>query len=339
MSLMFADGFDSYSATSDLLRNWSSNGGWTWSSSGGRNGGGCIQSTSAVAIQAPDPIVSRLTSPVCFGFWIKISAAPAAASFFVRALPSHGGLLGVATNGVIQATPDSGGVSVTGTTNICDNLWHWVEWYSSSQNTSSLNKCYVDSIQQWNGSFQLVSGANLNPTITTFNFTGFTSCTMTVDDAFVYDSETAVSPQATDTPLGPRIINTLRPASDNSVQFAPDSGTTNFSRVNEVSGDGDTSYVQDNNSGHADLYGYDSLSYTPTAITAVQLVSRVENPGSGSISYKNRCKSGSTTSDGTSTVAPSNYANSRTSYNQDPNTSAAWIRANLDTALFGITVV
>ena len=77
------------------------------------------------------------------------------------------------------------------------------------------------------------------------------------------------------------LISYLRkPESDASVQFTPNSGSDNYSRVNQSAPDGDTTYVSSNTLGHTDIYGVEDM---PTGVTvkavAVGVVARKDDAG------------------------------------------------------------
>lgn len=69
--------------------------------------------------------------------------------------------------------------------------------------------------------------------------------------------------------LGPQKIEVIRPDGDDAVSWSPDSGTANFSRVNEVFTDGDASYVETGGTGSVDRYTLGSLPTVPDSISAV----------------------------------------------------------------------
>ncbi len=346
MGLLFSDGFDSYGATADVVSQWSGgvNSPWVWVNNVGRNGGGGMQAATTGAAFLRTPIGGFNTS-AAFGiaFWFKGSASPASAGLLVDFQNNINGTQGsarLATSGVLTLNNAGATVQTTGGTNICDNNWHWIELYITAGTGALTHKCYVDGIVQWNGSFT-ISGGGGGSNIDHVNFTSVTGITITVDDVIIFDTTSAVSPQPSDIPLGPQQITTTRPASDTAtVQFTGlSSGSTHFNLVNEVAPDGDTSYVQDNTSGHKDLYNYGALGFTPAKIWAVNLKSLLKNPGPGSINFMNTITSNGTASDGASTSTPSSYQVQNTVYNQDPHTSAAWTQTNLDAATPGIKVV
>ncbi len=77
------------------------------------------------------------------------------------------------------------------------------------------------------------------------------------------------------------LISYLRkPESDESVQFTPNAGSDNYSRVNQDVQDGDTTYVSSNTLGHTDIYGVEDM---PSGVTvkavAVGVVARKDDAG------------------------------------------------------------
>lgn len=162
-----------------------------------------------------------------------------------------------------------------------------------------------------------------------------------LDDIIVYADDGGNQPNAAQFPLGAQKIKTIWPNGDVSggVQFSPNSGVTNYTQVDEQTMDGDTTYVEDGTSGHQDLYDYQALGFTPSAINGVMVNTTVKNPASGTINFKAICKSGATQSDGVSTISPGGYQTFLQEFGVDPNTSAAWTQSNLDAATFGVKVV
>jgi len=247
----------------------------------------------------------------------------------------HGGLA-VTTTGLLRLVNSGNTTQFTGGTNVCDGNWHWIEWgFADNTGGTGYQQCWADGVVQWSGG---TANLQAGPANYLTLVSGATQ-TWTIDDFFYYDGGVGQAPQWANQPLGPRQIDVGRPASDSLIQFAPDSGGVNFSRVNEVAADEDASYVQSATSGQADEYTLGALGFTPVTITSIQHVIRAKNPGAGSVSYKHRCHSGATTSDGSAIVTPSSYQNSRRILDQDPNTGAAWTGANLANAKIGQTVV
>lgn len=151
------------------------------------------------------------------------------------------------------------------------NVWHFVEFFGNISQSGAVN-IVVD------GASRLaLTGQNTNNYITTTtidtivlgaagNAGNATQITLggnnlTWDDFYVTDGAS----------LGERRIEVLHPTAD-TVQkdFTPDTGTVNYSRVNETLADS-SNYVQASTVGNLDLYTMGDLSSTPTAIDAVQL--------------------------------------------------------------------
>jgi len=339
MGILFSDAFDSYGVTADMLSYWGiiQSSAWAFNATAGRNGGGAMVGTAAAAIVSRIGVLNSNTV-VGAGFWMKFSAAPAAAYDFVNYVRSDGvvqGALRLNTSGqlVMRDVPFSSD-RFTGATNVCDNQWHWVEHYLTMTNVSLSQKCYVDGITQWNTGFNVGSaGATLNYVY----LSAQASRTVTIDDFIVFDASNG-APIPSDIPLGPRLMTTIRGNGDVATGFTRSSGASNFSMVNEVAADGDATYNEGTTSGDADLFDYANLGINPASINAVVAKMCVENPNPGTINVRQAVKSVSTTTQGSTIVASSLYNTFAQPFPVDPNTSAAWTVSGLDAAQFGYNI-
>lgn len=147
-----------------------------------------------------------------------------------------------------------------------------------------------------------------------------------MDDLYILDTAAKI---------GECRIETLRPSGDNTKVFTPDSGTTNYNRVNETLVDGDTSYVQAAAVGNRDLYGITALSSTPANIYAVNVVSFARKTDATARQLNNSIKSGTTDSDGANLTLLSAYGRLDRIIPNDPNTSAAWSPPAVNALLIG----
>ena len=336
MALVFCDGFDSYTATADLTKKWRvAQSPWTWSATAGSmGGGGIVAATTGGGQLATQPYLSSSTLSAV-GFYFKASGPPAS-TLSLLAGYNTGNSIGMEmrllSTGLFQIWDQGATASLPLAVNICDGNWHWIEFAdvnaSAGNNTFSV---YVDGVSC--GSTVIFGGSF---TYAYWQFTSIAGITITIDDFITWDLN--ASP-FTAFPLGPRQIATIRPVSDGACTFGTVVGAgLHSSAVNEVTPDGDASYVQDGRSGDQDLYNYGALGYTPGSISGVMLNSYLENPNVGSINFQGACASGATTSLGTPTLSPSVYQTLQTPYVNDPNTSAAWTVAGLNAAQFGIKV-
>jgi hypothetical protein len=146
------------------------------------------------------------------------------------------------------------------------------------------------------------------------------------DDVYVYGAATR---------LGECRVETLRPTGDNSAVWTPNSGANNYSRVNEATVDGNTSYVQTASTNVRDLYANGTLSSTPASIFAVNVVSFAEKTDATTRQLYNSVRSGSTDSDGSAFNLAASYGRLDRILQTDPNTSAAWSALGVNNLLYG----
>lgn len=139
----------------------------------------------------------------------------------------------------------------------------------------------------------------------------------------------------TNTKVGTMRIDPIRPASDNSVTWTPNSGANNYSRVNETLVDGDTSYVSSATPGQQDLYTVSALPVVPATIYGVQRVDFARKTDANPRTIYQTVKSGVTTDQGTAKSLVTDYARLERMLLVDPNTSAAWTPSAISALLIG----
>lgn len=199
---------------------------------------------------------------------------------------------GVATNnqGLLYITrwntdTRSGVVASTANTITGDSQWHWIEVKADFSGGSS--QIYMDGNLILNYSGSMVTS-------------GTASCDeLLISDGSDFDDIVWYSDQnggitGSLFPLGPQRIVTIRPSSDDSVQFTRDAGLTNFSRVNEQTLN-TADYVYANTSGLTDLYTMGDLTYTPSTVRALAIKTIAQNGGDGTIGMNHVVKDGSNT--------------------------------------------
>jgi hypothetical protein len=219
-----------------------------------------------------------------------------------------GGVIGTAT-----------GQPITGVA-----TWHYFEIYGTVNASTGTCQVYLDGALIIN-----VTGVNTGSSgvngiqYTTSNIGGVQ---FGVDDIFFADAATH---------LGECKVETLRPASDSTVAWTPNSGANNYSRVNETLVDGDTSYVSTASSGVRDLYTIASLGSTPATIYAVNVVAFAEKTDATTRQLYNSVKSATTDSDGTAANLAASYGRYDRVMVTDPATSAAWSASGVNNLLIG----
>jgi hypothetical protein len=351
--LLFCDGFDAYASTADLTKKWQSNGaGITWSPTGGKFGGKSI----ALGSGASTTLVTQTLTPNQVGghagaaFWFIASGKPAGNVSLIAwhgNAGAHYAYWGINPAGYIQwynypfTTWEN---NIGGGPNICDGLWHWIELMSETPifNTNMHGWIWVDGVQIMNGQTMTGnSGVSLNGAqmVELFNPGGITG---TIDDFIFIDDQTAgqtgeLIAQSV-FPIGPKKCETVWPSgAGTNTNWAPDSGV-NYARVNEISSDGDASYVQASVSGTRDSYAFPgTITGNNPLVTVVNCAAR--NADAGSINIQGLTYNGSSYGLGDSKTAGLNYQMMQFPIYRDPNTSAAWTRAGVNAAQFGVGVV
>lgn len=365
MALRFSDGFDLYTSITDLPgRDWTVENSETklaiGTTSGRYGGGALVMSDSSSQDSIRKFLVSGVSTsytPVV-GFSFKTaSATTPTSSAFIGALTNWsngdffvegnmaGMKFGVNINGEFFldgygfATPNH-----SGTVNICDGAWHWIEFAMKPSNTTGIMAGYVDGVAMPGN---ITSGDTYGSTYTIYALDTLIFATDTtqtidyyIDDVIVYDDESSgITGDITYTsnfPIGDSRIETLQPSSaGNYSQWTPSIAVPNYQCVDEDNENGDTDYVETSTSGNKDTYAFGNLTASPVTIHAchVGIVGKA-TPG-GTTDIKAMARSSSTDYEGASYTLGSGYTFTQTNVAQDPNTTAAWDEAGVNAAEFG----
>ncbi len=224
-----------------------------------------------------------------------------------------GTLLGTSANGLIAA-----------------NTWYFIECEALISATVGTVTLYIDGTAV----LTLTGLNNKNAGTTTMDSIRFggggaysSAWNQDVDDNYVRD---------TNTKLGPCKIETLRPDADTAQKdFTPNSGTANFSRVNETLVDGDTSYVQATTVGNRDLYTLGDLSSVPASVFALNICSFAEKTDAATRTIYNSVQSNATDSDGTAFNLAASYSRFDRIMETDPSGGGAWTASRVNALLVG----
>lgn len=346
--LLFTDGFDSYAATADMTKKWASNSNTTnvtWNSTAGRYGAG------AVSLVTSGNLASFLRATAndtfCFAFWFKASAKPSASNLpFIWMLDNSNSfntnfgpcasLALNASSGAIGYRVWAGALSCSyGTIDVCDNAFHWIEYYFKGATSGGRTKVVIDGTVD----IDFTGNAGNAAAMDRYAISGQGGTTITIDDFIVWDNQAGTLTgdlTTTNFPIGTSRIETLRPsAAGSSTQWTPSAGS-NFQCVDETVPNGDTDYVNVTTSNQKDLYAFGNLSATPSAVVGVVVNAYAKNATSGNMSLKGTAHSGASDSTSAATTVPSAYRTLQFNIPQDPNTSAAWTGAGVDGAEFGV---
>jgi hypothetical protein len=133
----------------------------------------------------------------------------------------------------------------------------------------------------------------------------------------------------TATRFGEHRLDTLRPASDVSKQWTPNSGSNNYDRVNETTQNSDTTYIQSNTLGQVDRYTLSALPITPQQITAINIVSIARKTDAGARAINNVLWAGGTQYNGSDYQLVSSYSRNDRLLTTNPNTGLPWTAADI----------
>jgi hypothetical protein len=166
-----------------------------------------------------------------------------------------------------------------------------------------------------------------------FGFGGIDGTHFCLTDLYFLDT----SGTANNNFLGNMQVTCVRPNSaGSSTQFTPDSGS-NYSRVNEAVCGDNSNYVEGSTPGHKDLYNYEAVP--PANIYGVMACTDCRETDASPFSLVTVCKSGATESnDSAQSIGTTDFVTKVRVIENDPNTSAAWSKTNLDAAQFGVKV-
>lgn len=134
-----------------------------------------------------------------------------------------------------------------------------------------------------------------------------------------------------------RTVMAIKPgAAGSSTQLTPSTGSNNWDLVNDVP-PVDTTYNASSTTGQRDTYALDNVS-TGATVNGVQLVSRMQLGGSGSISAKPAVKSSSTVAYGSTRSLSAAATTYFDTWETDPATSAAWTASGVNALEAGAEV-
>jgi hypothetical protein len=334
------DGFDMYNGTGTTTGaglKWTVTGGSSSLTTGRFAGQGLLMGSSGSgAGRITRAFTGSPVTSVGIGVAINVNVMPTNDSVhgFISLLKGTTYTFGlrITTTGGLEAyrlTAVNAGVSLgTAPAGTITVGWHYFEIAVTISDTVGTVLVKVDGSTVMN-----LSGLDTNNAVTNvdtvsfgFNANNPGGLNIIVDDLYITDGAT----------LGERKIETLYPSADTATKnWTPNSGTDNYSRVNETTVDGDTSYVQASTVGTRDLYTVGPLSSTPTVIDAVQIVSFMEKTDATTRTVYNSCQSAGTDSDGSAFALAATYGRFDRILSTDPNGGGSWTASRVNGLLIG----
>lgn len=329
MTILFMDGFDSYSSSVPITTRWSISSGVATNSTAGRFGGKCAGNTNTLIMSHTLPVAK---SSLSFGFAHQINNLTTSIPLVTLQDASLTAIctLFLSTSGdlvFVRGSSIGSNVLATASGVITTTVWQHIGLEFTRNATTGIVNIYVNGILVASATGINTGAADIKNIAVRL---GSSTTTELLDDYYCVDGATW---------LGERRITTLRPSADTAQKdFTPNSGTANFSRVNEAAIDGDTSYVSAATVNNEDIYDLDDLSYTPTGVDAVQILLAGRKDDAATRTIAPVLVSGATTDVGSDVAMAATYTLATQIHETDPNTSAAWTVSAVNALKAGMKV-
>jgi hypothetical protein len=213
--------------------------------------------------------------------------------------------------------------------------WHYLEFRATMSSSgevevrvNGVQKLLLTSVDTTESANNVVNGFALSRGLSSSAFSGF-------DDVYVLDT-TGSSPF--DDFLGDiRIIELLPNAAGDSTQWTPNAGA-NWDRNDDVTQDGDTTYVSSSTDGDEDLYNLTLPDSAATTIRAAKFMVTARKTDPGARDIEVLCKSGTTTDASAPQTMTEVYVEYTNTYTQNPDTSADWTISDLNDLQAGFRI-
>jgi len=336
MSLLFIDGMDHYSSA-QIGSKWSSSG-LTYSTTGGRFGGGALLSgTGNFLTQAIKDITQSGTFII--GFAYKTSGF--ADKSVVRFYDGVSLQCELCTNGLGRWIIKCGGsqVGTASVTVLTPGVWNFIEWKVTITSSTGANQCVVrmNNVEILNlTGISTKTSANTTANLLGFGDTSFSSATMTFDDLYICNNSGSVNNDF----LGDCRIETLYPnGAGNYTDFGLNGAATNWQAVSEARADDVTSYVASDVPGDIDTYTFTNPAGTLATVYGIQPVLRGRKDNAGARTFANVLRIGGTDYTGVAFSLSTDYLFYCEVIENNPDTVAPWTSSDIIALESGVTVV
>lgn len=339
MSLVWMDGFESYGvgAGADIsaliAERWTVYAQTYFSTQAGRTGGYAMQSVDGAYWMETPVLTTDATLIVHFAIYAANGYRPSDAKICSLYNGSTEGMaihwkdaeFAVYKGGSLVATSSGAGLAA--------GNWYFLEFKVVTGSSGSYTlKCNGNTLLT-NGSYDTRPGGT-GSYHNKVRFAGGAYLNPRLDDVFIFDGAGSTN---NDMVGDHRIIGLLPSGDGDASQFACSTGSTHYSLVDENPYN-TTDYVEDDTTGHQDLYQYGDLSNIG-AILGVNIVTEACVLDSTTFGLKSLVKlsGGAANADAGQTVTATSYKSFSRMMEKDPS-NAAWTQTSVNAAQFGIEV-
>jgi hypothetical protein len=218
--------------------------------------------------------------------------------------------------------------------------WFYVEVLATCTNSISADEYVikVNGVEWINLPATTDTQNEASPGFSTIRFAGgYSSGIYYYDDIYVCDLNGSVNNDF----LGDSVVEVLNPnGNGNANQFDGSDGNSvdNYLLVDDVVPDDDTTYVESDTVSQQDQYALSDLTGSIGTIHGVAARNQCKKDAAGARTGKAIVRSGSADYEGAEFVPTESYFGYDHIWEQDPDTSNAWLEAGINAAEFGIKV-
>jgi len=150
-----------------------------------------------------------------------------------------------------------------------------------------------------------------------------------IDDLYAWDTSSSFNNDF----IGDKKVATMMPNGDTSVMdWLPNSGTTEYTQIDEVGPDGDTSYIYAGSGLQLGEFDVESLPVDAGAINAVQTLVAARKTDAGTCDMRTDIVSSGVATTGATSAVTTSYNYYPQVFQTDPNTGALWTRTAVNAA-------
>jgi len=228
-----------------------------------------------------------------------------------------------------------GGVLVATTnTLLLPNVRYWIDWSTKIHSSTGYTKVYINAANSSATADATYTGNTGSSTISFFGF-GFPGANITFRAQHFYANDSTGG--FNDTIWGDTRIIACLPTGDGTTGLTPTSGSDHYLMVDDTTTDDDSTTVS--GASGRDTFVFSALGVDASVIrsVAINLTARRNEPSA--LNLAGTLKTASTFYDATAKQPSTDYLVYQFVWEKNPNTSAAWAQAAVETAEYGVKVV
>lgn len=332
MAILWMDGFDYYGASLLLTTRYTFTANSFDNSGTGRFGGKALSNPGGSTSRMTHPLPAPQSS-LSMGFAFKYNTGSGSDRVILYLNNNASRICTLFLRGsdkklvFVRGSSIGSNVLAESANALVNNTWHYIGLEFVRHASTGSIKLYLDGVLEDTEDPANTGASDIN----SIEIESFSSNAIFMDDYYVVSGSTW---------LGERKIETLRPSADTAQKdWTPDSGSDNYSRVNETPMNGDTSYVAAATPGDLDLYELANLSGNPDAIDAVQTIVAARKDDSETRTIAPVLLSGSTQEEGDPVATATSYGVGVQVFEQNPDSLAPWDTGGVNALQVGIKVV